>query len=304
MRKTLLRLGFGMACLALATGCSAGRPSSAAPSTVNATSSPAAGSERAAPELPIERYTLSPDQSFRIAQAKSVLLSSCARSFGIAYTETLTPPAPAPSRRYGVTDDSNVQQFGYHMPDAPGPGGASPSATRPALPQDQSAVVFGGPATQDAGHPLVFSGKPVPPGGCTTEAADRFKADAAAYTAANTAAAIDTSSFHESQQAPAVVHAIAGWSNCMKTKGFDYRSPLDAMGSSAFDTATPSAAELRTAAADVSCKDSTGLVRIWSSVETDMQNKLIAQQQAQLNTLAQAQQHQLATAENILAGAS
>lgn len=93
---------------------------------------------------------------------------------------------------------------------------------------------------------------------------------------------ISSQSFKESLTDPKVKAVTADWSACMKKKGHSYTAPLQALSKADLRSPKPSAEELRIAAADYSCKESTGLISTWQEVETRIQDKEIAKNLAAL----------------------
>jgi hypothetical protein len=89
--------------------------------------------------------------------------------------------------------------------------------------------------------------------------------------------AITVGMWEKSKTDPRVVAVIKLWSECMKRSGFTYASPLDAGGDRPewLRAATPSVAEIRTAVADVRCKQQTNLIGIWFTIESAYENGAI-----------------------------
>ena len=92
-------------------------------------------------------------------------------------------------------------------------------------------------------------------------------------------------SLARSQQEPQVVAVFKQWSDCMKASGYDYGAPYDAGNDHRWATAMPTAAEIRTASADVACKQKTNLVGVWYAVDSALQTSMIDAQQQQLDAV-------------------
>jgi hypothetical protein len=76
---------------------------------------------------------------------------------------------------------------------------------------------------------------------------------------------------------------VSAWSKCMRSKGFDYETPLAPLGSeSRLNGTWPKSAEIATATADVDCKISTNLVGMAVAVEAAYQAEYIGENQSQL----------------------
>src|SRR5205814_3313039 len=119
-----------------------------------------------------------------------------------------------------------------------------------------------------------YHGAPIPAGGCVGEAREALDENGPGsdFTLVGT---LNTQSFEQSQQVPAVRDTIAAWSRCMSAAGHPYADPLAA--ADAFDAATPSPGpeEIATAEADVDCKTRTHLVNVWRTAETTLQQAAV-----------------------------
>lgn len=94
--------------------------------------------------------------------------------------------------------------------------------------------------------------------------------------------------------------AVKDWSACMRERGFDYASPLDAIGrwlgsGQSAATTSPSADEIATATADVACTISTNLVGIGVALQTAYDNRYIQEHRAELDAF-------VATRDDLLRG--
>ena len=136
--------------------------------------------------------------------------------------------------------------------------------------------------------PSVPSG--VPEGGCQGEAQRRLAlVDPSTQKAVDEGLAerLSLETFQRSQDQPDVLDAFADWASCMRTKGHQYKKPLDPPADPKFKRAG-SAEERRTAVDDVACKQSTNLIGRWYSVESAYQAELIENHQTELTALARA----------------
>jgi len=83
---------------------------------------------------------------------------------------------------------------------------------------------------------------------------------------------------------PVVIALFRDWSACMSNEGFQYSSPLVAIGSSRWTAGkSASEAEIHTAVADVSCKDQLHMLPKWVSVESHYEQVLVAKDDRRLS---------------------
>ncbi|MER8091293.1 hypothetical protein ABTZ57_41270 [Streptomyces sp. NPDC094048] len=87
----------------------------------------------------------------------------------------------------------------------------------------------------------------------------------------------------------------------MKSSGFSYATPLDAMADHRFLGPAVSTLEKRTAVADVTCKESVQLPQVWLSVESEKQRPLIQQHGKTLDKLYLMHQRKMKEVDDILA---
>ncbi len=100
------------------------------------------------------------------------------------------------------------------------------------------------------------------------------------------------------QSDPRITAVDTAWSQCMARHGYSYRNP-----SAAADKnwpASPTATEIATAVADVTCKNQVNLVNTWLTVEAAYQRVLIGDNLAALAHLQSAFQVNLERAQQIL----
>ena len=254
--------------------------------------------------LPLETYMASYEDQVTVEQAANDLQQSCMKGYGIDLTLPRAGANPPPSdndanieRRYGLTDRAEAEKYGYELP--------------PALQQhteqtmrDLSGVeveVLTGhtkpepPATPQnakAGEPIAapvqgikparaeYNGKTLKTGGCIGWSKQQLGAQEAdpAFVAE-----LAGDSWVQSMKDDKVVKAIAAWSSCMDGKGHaGLADPLKAMDQGVTDDGQPSQESIALAVDDIDCKTQTDLVKIWSGVETALQNKQIADNKSRL----------------------
>ena len=115
------------------------------------------------------------------------------------------------------------------------------------------------------------------------------------------AAAIDTESFKQSREDPAVVHAFGAWSACMERRGHHYRDPLASVGDPAFNTPEPTPQEKAVALADMDCKTETDLLKTWNAAESETQTRMIGEKSAALDRLSAFQKRKTGAAREVVA---
>ena len=299
------RLAIPVLFLTLLVGCASHEPSapgtsgasSSAPESIPSPSSPAHASYTF--RLPLAVYSYSDADYAVIQAAEQVLARDCMRDFGLAYRPAKSPaPAEAQDRRYGLTDRASAERYGYRMPPRP----ETPS---PKLTEDQVKVLYGdrsGPAGAPKNSELRYRGKKVPDEGCLGAAVLGFRKPYEDEAGAEAASRISTASYENSQKVPEVRAVFGKWSTCMKQKGYDYASPMEAMAAPAFVRGKVSATEKDTAEADVSCKEKTGLPDVWFAAESSIQKDMIRADSEPLRRLAGLHEKKLRAARKILAG--
>ncbi|MFE7529883.1 hypothetical protein ACFU7Y_29825 [Kitasatospora sp. NPDC057542] len=237
---------------------------------------------------------LTPAQAVDYDWLRQASIGDCMRRYNQAYTVPPRPTKASPwydrydvmGRRYGISDAEAARKWGYHpRPDTSN----APSATPAVLGQltQEAQTILMGANPQDGQRVTSFAGKALPEGGCLAEL-DRLLPGASGGPAGpagggeGVVTTIKAASFTDSQSDPKVVAAVASWSACMKGHGYSVTDPLKA--SDLFETATgpASSQEIDQAQADVACKQETNLLGVWFAVESDLQNKAINKNSAEL----------------------
>jgi hypothetical protein len=256
---------------------------------------------------PIDAYLLTDNQTIEFDQATNVLTDRCMRQFGFSYTAP--PPNLLPGtgtdtnapRRYGISAAAQVARLGYHPPpSAPISKNLGLSAT--------GLMVLTGDAETDASPsaapPSEYDGRAFPAGGCMGEARAQLTAHGGELNADPTSEQINDESLAVSEREPLVVTAVKQWSQCMARNGYHYAEPYDASNDPRWNTAEPTAKEIRTASTDVACKAQVNLVGIWYAVETVLQREMIAANQHHLDQVKAGIAAQIAAAGQVLAAAA
>lgn len=300
------RLAIPVLSLSLLVGCASHEPSaqsSSAPSSAAPEASPTPsppGKNGYTFRLPIAVYSYSDADYEVIRSAEQILTRDCMEDFGLTYRPTKNPnPAVAQDRRYGITDMDSAVRYGYRMP----PQQDTPEAK---LTKDQIKVLYGkrslGENSAKAAK-LEYRGKEIPEDGCLGSAILGFRAPYEDKAGAEAASRISTASYENSQKVPEVRAVFEKWSSCMKQKRYDYASPMDALETPAFLQGKASADERKTAVADVSCKQRTGLLETWFDAESAIQKDMIKTDVKALRKLGDLHRKKLSAARKILASA-
>ncbi|MFF5160634.1 hypothetical protein ACFY3N_31155 [Streptomyces sp. NPDC000348] len=234
-------------------------------------------------DLPIHAYQLSPADQAGVTEAKNLLIAACMKRYGFSWSAPATPTAPRQDRRYGVIDLPAAQRYGYHL--LPTDDTAPSRLDEPPSKAETEALTGGQLLDADTGRsrPIAgytgpvreVDGKPLPPGGCAQEAERELLGREDLSSKAGVVSRINTDSFTESLKTPAVKDALGEWSACMRKAGYDYADPLESIATARLDSPEVPAAEIELATADVTCKDSVGLVDVWNRAESAIQRRMI-----------------------------
>ncbi|GAA1990996.1 hypothetical protein [Kitasatospora viridis] len=307
MRTALAAAPIAAATVLLLTACSGAGPKGVGTGPVKVTATPtiAAVADRT---LPIEAYLLNGQQTAVIDNAVGILETSCMARFGFDYhPKPVDPNSPVTqlARRYGSTDASVVASLGYHSPQT---FNVTKSAG-PTLTDQERHVLLGAPPTPGPGPSAApapapaqsVNGQPVPQGGCNGEATAKVN-PAPDRAAAELADQINLGDFQRSLTDPQVTAVFAAWSACMKSKGYTYATPVNAINDPAWATDAPTKTEIDTATADLDCKTRNNVVGVWYAVESAMENHDIAAKTGTLQKLKDGYQAALKRAAQISTG--
>lgn len=302
------RLAIPVLSLSLLVGCSSqeapdpssGRASAAVPEPRPDTSPPGKtpGRDDYTFRLPIAAYSYTDAEYEVISSAEQVLARDCMKGFGLTYRPVKnSAPADAQDRRYGITDLDSARRYGYRMP-------PQPAAPKAELTKDQIKVLYGKRSLEkgaDDRARLEYRGKEVPDNGCLGKAILDFRTPYEYPEGSAAASRIAGESYRASLTDPKVQAVFSKWSSCMKQKGYDYASPMDALESPSFTRGKVSAEEKETAVADITCKRSTDLLETWFEAESAIQQEMIKKNVAPLRKLDELHGKKLSAARRILA---
>lgn len=325
IRKTAAPIAaLAAATVALITSCSAGgntaagsdpqtKPVANTASSVNKNTWPQATPTAGLAKglfLPLEAYMETYQDTVSIDNAERHLESTCLADYGFHLTFPPAGQTPPPSaddsnmpRRYGITDRAVAAQYGYGLPD----GMQHQEGTKmPTLTKSQVEVLTGRTSIRHspadpapAMAPSTYQGKPIHKDGCAGWAKDQLGTRTMDFSLVSR---LDGESLTQSQQTPAVRNVISAWSRCMKGKGYTIDTPYDADKIVPHVDGHPSKDEIRVALADIDCKKSTNLVKVWFAEEAKIQQQQIKDHQSELNTLRTRRTHAVGAAQKALKG--
>lgn len=266
------------AAVIIVTGCSSGGSTAGQPVPLSDQPGPPTGAQ----VLPIFSYLQTSSESQTQDQAYNILVARCMAGFGFSDPQQafVAPDPPPMYRRYGVTSMAIASRWGYHLE----PGSALLVKEPPRAPQSEAEMAvllgtrsrLGNPHYSPFGNgPRISVGKKlVPAGGCAGLAIRRL-GDYGRGSDPTLANQINLDTYSQSLAVPAVIRALRAWSQCMAARGYSFHDPKQAMASFNISTATPSQREIDATVADVTCKDRTGLVRVWFAVEYRLEEAAI-----------------------------
>ncbi|MDQ0750425.1 hypothetical protein QF034_004656 [Streptomyces africanus] len=275
--------------------------------------------------LPLEAYMASYEDQVTIEQAANDLQQSCMKDYGIDLTLPKAGANPPPSdndanieRRYGITDRAEAEKYGYELPPALREHTKQPMRdlsgvevevltghTKPELPKAPEGVkaggVFAGPGQTKPAR-AEYNGKKVKTGGCIGWSKEQLGVQEADPI---TVAQLAGDSLVQSMKDDKVVKAIAAWSSCMDGKGHKgLADPYKAMDQGVTDDGEPSQESIALAVDDIDCKKQTDLVKIWSGVESAIQDQQIADNESRLTAIKEQRGKQIATARKQMAAST
>jgi hypothetical protein len=243
--------------------------------------------------LPFDTYRLTEAEEAVVNRALLVLVTRCMRDHG--FSVITIPPAvvggpsgvPRNSRRYGVTDADTIRRFGYHLPRDPAADDRAAHLDKwiAGLNEQESAALYGTddrPGCRERAPAMLTGGVP--------------DADVGRF------ASLRSDGLERSREDPRVLAAIRDWRACMRREGLDYADPYEAVGDERWNLDSPAISdrEIEVATADVRCKNQTRLVRIWVTVESEIQRKQIRRNAAMFARLAEVNRLTVANAERVL----
>ncbi|MGX1471292.1 UNVERIFIED_CONTAM: hypothetical protein RKD50_000100 [Streptomyces canus] len=258
--------------------------------------------------LPLEDYMQTYQDTVALDNAARHLQKTCMADYGLTITLPPAGSTPPPNdndanmeRRYGITDRATAEKYGYGLPDDLQ---HQQGATLPKMSVEETEVFSGftslnlrDPHRSPA--PSTYKGKKIHKNGCAGWADDQLGTRSLDFSLVSE---LDGQSLTQSQQTPAVQDAITAWSKCMSSKGYTVDTPYNADKIVPHIDGTPSQDEIHVALADIDCKESTHLVKIWFDAESAIQKQQIADHRDALTTSKGRNIAALAAAKTALSG--
>ncbi len=235
------------------------------------------------PALPLAAYSTTTKQLQQTQQAIRLLGRQCMARHGFDWHGS--DPTNMPdlekdgARRYGVIDLRVAERQGYRWnPPTVGP----PPAPKGSLPDPSPAELLAWSGKTPSGNGADM-GKPppAPAGSCLAEVTARLEQGATDTADPALVQKLDHDAWSRVGADSRVVAAQAGWSNCMRSHNYNFKTDGEAHRSRpSTPTATP--AEIALATVDVRCKQQTNLVGISYAVEAAYQKRLIEENSEQM----------------------
>ncbi|NKZ00868.1 hypothetical protein [Nocardiopsis alborubida] len=227
--------------------------------------------------LPFDEHTLSPFEMRTLRYAEDLLVRECMRENGMDWQVVPAPEEEgidsAHRRRYGVIETGVAELYGYQAPPASEHEERVERVReeRQSLPVTEYRAAHGDESRT----------------GCLRQAQQEMSAEVPATDDSLLNSYISTG-FDTSLRDPAVVDAFAAWSACMADRGFAYSTPTEASQDPRWQDNVASAEETAVASADVACKETASVVRVWHGAEAAAQNDLIEEHAGDFALFAQA----------------
>jgi hypothetical protein len=209
------------------------------------------------------------------------------REFGFAPQPGWKPEGAIPrdiAARYGLWDEARAADFGY-LPEEVNEGG-NPTPIR-FLNENALKVYYG--------QVKNYQGKPVPSEGCAkVEFEAVFGPEGSLEVDGHLQANLDREAITRATQDSRVTPLLAAWRACVKSAGWDYKTPQDPFDywsnrrSADKTRAVVSDQEKRSARADIGCKKSTGLLGTWLAADIAYQKVLVERNAEQLRAYTKA----------------
>ena len=229
--------------------------------------------------LPFDEYRHSTREVNTIERAAAMVAKDCMHRFGQDWTvpasDAADPSIHSESGRYGVIDQVEVSQRGYHAAEEQ----TKPSDKVQQQPALDAVMVYTGKGAS------TLNGQSIPEGGCLGEARRKLAEGAPSSMSGAEFVELDYQLFSVAQADGRVREAMKHWRECMAESGYDYADVWAANNDVRWSEPTPSAEEIATAKTDVACKTRTNLVSTWLAVETAYQRRVIAERADEFDAL-------------------
>ncbi|MGP9017575.1 hypothetical protein ACT1U9_04090 [Streptomyces sp. BR1] len=288
----------------------------AAPKSTDAPKRAATGKATAGLQLPITAYRPTGAEYTRINQAKADVTRQCMEGLGFTGFQPAPVQSLGPGRdgadgmqdldelRYGTYDPAQAAKYGYKPEFVVNRTNAfaAPPAEPERSPEEWLALT--GTKKERSDSPQsglaatkLKSGATVPYGGCLYQSLQKVTGGKPLI--ADLVTALSGQSFKSSLEDRRVKDVFAAWSSCMKDKGYSYADPMKANDDPKFSAKTATAAEIETAKADAACKGKVDLIKVWHSVDVEIQERLMQEHSAELAQIMQDKDSALRVAESV-----
>lgn len=232
-----------------------------------------------------------------MARAQTMMISACMAEYGFDYDtgQESTDPAPLHGLKYGVESVDVVSEFGYVSPslieDAKVTDGTN-------LTEDEELLLYGSetPNMDDLElgggqfDPVTLGGMKIPAGGCITWASLQLEDGNTPPGIGARTGEVDLPNrliweADDMFKADERIDDInAEWSVCMAENGYDYNSWEEPREGFERDiNSSPSELEVKTAIADVNCKQDINMVGRLFAIEAGYQQYLLDENAAELD---------------------
>lgn len=259
-------------------------------------------------QLPLDAFTAETAQETQaLKRAVQILVQRCMSTRGFSYAPTPAgqdDTSAGPQARmevYGITDLTQAQRLGYARAGQNTANAASGGAG--GLPMLNDLLAQHGNAWVVAMFGAVPPATPGPgqPAGCVNAGPAKLYDDAYGKVDRSIVGELADQASSQTQADARVLAVERAWSGCMSGRGFQFGNPMQAAARQ-WPT-PPSADEIATAVADVTCKQNVNLPGVWLAVEAGYQRELIERNAAALTDFQQAHQNLVRTAMQIAASA-
>jgi hypothetical protein len=241
--------------------------------------------------LPLDAYRMTGKEYVTVRRATWRLVKACVDRYGGEYTmkeAEVVDDVPMldrlNDRRYGVFDAEGAAVRGYNAPpeyrgrSREKKAGWDPSAAEELLVTGVAPATVGGTQETTAGpvaRPTDREGRALPEDGCTGEAGRALVENAPAPANPDLGEQLGRRANKQAEGDRRVREATGRWSECMKSRGYDYP---DIWAPNDRDWPEPAGdVEIGTARADVACKVETNFVGVMLAAESAYQRLLIEQ---------------------------
>lgn len=230
-----------------------------------------------------------------INDAYDAVIEKCAQRFNVKYSasdtaDTTSSALLGSDRRYGTVNREEVERWGYGFGGSGKADGRGDVSDHSARERRLRAVLYGVGNLELVDR----NGGRVPEGGCEGEA---IREVGTANEVRNLVWMILDQSLTRLATDPRAIEAQDAWVSCMDAHGFDFDHRWDA-GNSV--QRRPPAERLDMAVLDLDCAEATDYVETWHAVDVDIQTRLMAGIDTEIDRAEQADATTVARARKLL----